>query len=97
MLLENIKQFVDEISKVELNHLDPMRVRIFLSGLIEEEEMRMSRYTTGVIPSLVNELNDLLDLVNDIEPAGKLHHDDLFDIAKGITTIRDKIVEEFLS
>ena len=62
MLLDNIKQFAEEISKVELNHLDPMRVRIFLSGLIEEEEMRMSRYTTGVIP-----------------------------------TIRDKIVEEFLS
>ena len=53
MLLENIKQFVDEISRVELNHLDPMRVRIFLSGLINEEEMRMSSYTTGVMPSLV--------------------------------------------
>ena len=59
MLLDNIKQFAEEISKVELNHLDPIRVRIFLSGLIEEEEMSMSRYTTGVIPSLVKELNDL--------------------------------------
>ena len=96
MLLENIKQFVDEISRVELNHLDPMRVRIFLSGLINEEEMRMSSYTTGVMPSLVKELNDLLDLVNDIEPASKLQHNDLFDIAKGISNIRDKIVEEFL-
>jgi hypothetical protein len=108
MLLENIKQFVDEISRVELNHLDPMRVRIFLSGLINEEEMRMSSYTTGVMPSLVKELNDLLDLVNDIEAdrdewkvkyndsTGKLQHDDLFDIAKGISNIRDKIIKEFL-
>ena len=96
MLLENIKQFVDEISRVELNHLDPIRVRIFLSGLINEEEMRMGGYTTGVIPSLVKELNDLLDLVNDIEPASKLQHDDLFEIATSLTTIRDKVVKEFL-
>tara|TARA_R100000664_G_scaffold28095_1_gene39139 strand:- start:782 stop:1075 length:294 start_codon:yes stop_codon:yes gene_type:complete len=96
MLLDNIKQFVDEISRVELNHLDPTRVRIFLLGLINEEEIRMSGYTTGVIPSLVNELNTLLDLVNDVEPASKLQHDDLFHIAKGITTIRNKIVKEFL-
>ena len=108
MLLENIKQFVDEISRVELNHLDPMRVRIFLSGLINEEEMRMSSCTTGVMPSLVKELNDLLDLVNDIEAdrdewkvkyndsTGKLQRDDLFDIAKGISNIRDKIIKEFL-
>lgn len=97
MLLDNIKQFVEEISKVELNHLDPMRVRIFLSGLIEEEEMRMSRYTTGVMPSLVKELNDLLDLVNDIEPASKLQHDDLFNLAKGISDVRDKVIKEFLT
>ena len=96
MLLENIKQFVEEISRVELNHLDPIRVRIFLSGLIQEEEMRMGGYTTGVIPSLVKELNDLLDLVNDIEPASKLQHDDLFEIATSLTTIRDKGVKEFL-
>jgi hypothetical protein len=54
MLLENIKQFVEEI------------------------------------------LNDLLDLVNDIEPASKLQHDDLFEIATSLTTIRDKVVKEFL-
>lgn len=96
MLLDNIKQFVEEISKVELNHLDPMRVRIFLSGLIQEEEMKISGYTTGVMPSLVKELNDLLDLVNDIEPASKLQNDNLFEIAKGISTVRDKIVKEFL-
>jgi Asp-tRNA(Asn)/Glu-tRNA(Gln) amidotransferase C subunit len=96
MLLENIKQFVEEISRVELNHLDPIRVRIFLSGLIQEEEMRMGGYTTEVIPSLVKELNDLLDLVNDIEPASKLQHDDLFEIATSLTTIRDKVVKEFL-
>jgi len=48
------------------------------------------------MPSLVKELNDLLDLVNDIEPASKLQHDNLFEIAKGITTVRDKIVKEFL-
>jgi hypothetical protein len=95
-LLENIKQFVEEISRVELNHLDPIRVRIFLSGLIQEEEMRMGGYTTEVIPSLVKELNDLLDLVNDIEPASKLQHDDLFEIATSLTTIRDKVVKEFL-
>jgi hypothetical protein len=96
MLLENIKQFVEEISRVELNHLDPIRVRIFLSGLIQEEEMRMGGYTTEVIPSLVKELNDLLDLVNDIKPASKLQHDDLFEIATSLTTIRDKVVKEFL-
>jgi hypothetical protein len=104
VLLHDLKNFLKEISITEIKHLDPVRVRIYIQGLIDSEERRMTDYKTGVMPSLVKELNDLLDLVNDIEAdrdewkvkyndsTGKLQRDDLFDIAKGISNIRDKIV-----
>tara|TARA_S200002703_G_scaffold20626_1_gene16934 strand:+ start:612 stop:947 length:336 start_codon:yes stop_codon:yes gene_type:complete len=109
VLLHDLKNFLKEISITEIKHLDPVRVRIYIQGLIDSEERRMTDYKTGVMPSLVKELNDLLDLVNDIEAdrdewkvkyndsTGKLQRDDLFDIAKGISNIRDRIVKEFLT
>ena len=92
VLLHDLKNFLKEISITEIKHLDPVRVRIYIQGLIDSEERRMTDYKTGVMPSLVKELNDLLDLVNDIEAdrdewkvkyndsTGKLQRDDLFDI-----------------
>ena len=67
VLLHDLKNFLKEISITEIKHLDPVRVRIYIQGLIDSEERRMTDYKTGVMPSLVKELNDLLDLVNDIE------------------------------
>lgn len=57
----------------------------------------MTDYKTGVIPNLIKDLNELLDLTNDIEPSSKLQHDDLFKLAKGISNVRDRIVKEFLA
>jgi hypothetical protein len=97
VLLHDLKNFLKEISITEIKHLDPVRVRIYIQGLIDSEERRMTDYKTGVIPNLVKDLNELLDLTNDIEPASKLQHDDLFKLAKGISNIRDRIVKEFLT
>ncbi len=97
VLSHDLKNFVDDISSRELVHLDPVRVRIYIQGLIDSEERRMTDYKTGVIPNLVKDLNELLDLTNDIEPASKLQHDDLFKLAKGISNVRDRIVKEFLT
>jgi hypothetical protein len=97
VLSHDLKNFVDDISSRELLHLDPVRVRIYIQGLIDSEERRMTDYKTGVIPNLVKDLNELLDLTNDIEPASKLQHDDLFKLAKGISNVRDRIVKEFLT
>ncbi len=97
VLLHDLKNFLKEISVTEIKHLDPVRVRIYVQGLIDSEERRMTDYKTGVIPNLVKDLNELLDLTNDIEPASKLQHDDLFKLAKGISNVRDRIVKEFLT
>jgi hypothetical protein len=97
VLLHDLKNFLKEISITEIKHLDPVRVRIYIQGLIDSEERRMTDYKTGVIPNLVKDLNELLDLTNDIEPASKLQHDDLFKLAKGISNVRDRIVKEFLT
>lgn len=97
LLLHDLKNFLKEISVTEIKHLDPVRVRIYVQGLIDSEERRMTDYKTGVIPNLVKDLNELLDLTNDIEPASKLQHDDLFKLAKGISNVRDRIVKEFLT
>ena len=66
MLLHDVKNLIKEISNKEIVHLDPTRIKIFLSGLVESEEHRMSNYKTGVIPNLVKDLNEMIDLVNDI-------------------------------
>jgi hypothetical protein len=97
VLSHDLKNFVDDISSRELVHLDPVRVRIYIQGLIDSEERRMTDYKTGVIPNLIKDLNELLDLTNDIEPYSKLQHDDLFKLAKGISNVRDRIVKEFLA
>jgi hypothetical protein len=97
VLSHDLKNFVDDISSRELVHLDPVRVRIYIQGLIDSEERRMTDYKTGVIPNLIKDLNELLDLTNDIEPSSKLQHDDLFKLAKGISNVRDRIVKEFLA
>jgi hypothetical protein len=97
VLLHDLKNFLKEISVTEIKHLDPVRVRIYVQGLIDSEERRMTDYKTGIIPSIVNDLNHLLDLANDFEPDSKLQHDDLFNLAKGISDVRDKIIKEFLT
>ena len=95
MLIDKIKEFIKEISNGELKHLDPIRIRIYLSGLVGSEEHRMSNYKTGVIPNLVKDLNEMIDLVNDIQyrSVGE-QEDDLFNISQRLSIVRDKIIKE---
>jgi hypothetical protein len=92
MLLHDVKNLIKEISNKEIVHLDPTRIKIFLSGLVESEEHRMSNYKTGVIPNLVKDLNEMIDLVNDIQyrSVGE-QEDDLFNISQRLSIVRDKI------
>jgi hypothetical protein len=94
MLLEDIKKFVKELSNGELTHLDPSRVRIYLSGLIDSEDERMSNYKTGVIPKLVSDLNATIDITNDIRPLSEQQEDGLFYLAQRLSIVRDTIIKE---
>tara|TARA_R110001583_G_scaffold64001_2_gene186565 strand:- start:100 stop:393 length:294 start_codon:yes stop_codon:yes gene_type:complete len=94
MLLEDIKKFVKELSNGELTHLDPSRVRIYLSGLVNSEDERMSDYKTGVIPKLVSDLNETIDMTNDIRPLNSQQEDSLFYLAQRLSLVRNIIIKE---
>jgi hypothetical protein len=94
MLLEDIKKFVKELSNGELTHLDPSRVRIYLSGLVNSEDERMSDYKTGVIPKLVSDLNETIDMTNDIRPLNSQQEDSLFYLSQRLSLVRNIIIKE---
>ena len=94
MLLEDIKKFVKELSNGELTHLDPSRVRIYLSGLVNSEDERMSDYKTGVIPKLVSDLNETIDMTHDIRPLNSQQEDGLFYLAQRLSLVRNIIIKE---
>lgn len=94
MLLEDIKKFVKELSNGELTHLDPSRVRIYLAGLIDSEDQRMSNYKTGVVPKLVSDLNETIDMTQAIHPLNLQQEDSLFYLAQRLSLVRDTIIKE---
>tara|TARA_R110000824_G_C15190918_1_gene674733 strand:+ start:1155 stop:1445 length:291 start_codon:yes stop_codon:yes gene_type:complete len=96
MLIDKIKEFIKEISNGELKHLDPIRIRIYLSGLVNSEELMMSEYKTGLIPTLTHDLNQILDEVNDLIPRSSEQDEAIFSIAKRIKTVRDRVVQELV-
>ena len=96
MLLEDIKKFVKELSNGELTHLDPNRVRIYLVGLIDSEDERMSNYKTGVVPKLVSDLNETIDMTQAIHPLNSQQEDSLFYLAQRISLVRNTIIKELL-
>ena len=96
MLLEDIKKFVKELSNGELTHLDPSRVRIYLAGLIDSEDERMSNYKTGVVPKLVSDLNETIDMTQAIHPLNSQQEDSLFYLAQRISLVRNTIIKELL-
>lgn len=96
MLIDEIKEFIKEISNRELKHLDPIRIRIYLSGLVNSEELIMSEYKTGLIPTLTHDLNQILDEVNYLIPRSSEQDEAFFSIAKRIKTVRDRVVQELV-
>lgn len=96
MLIDEIKEFIKEISNRELKHLDPIRIRIYLSGLVNSEELMMSEYKTGLIPTLTHDLNQILDEVNYLIPRSSEQDEAFFSIAKRIKTVRDRVVQELV-
>tara|TARA_R110000787_G_scaffold106641_2_gene214388 strand:+ start:2080 stop:2367 length:288 start_codon:yes stop_codon:yes gene_type:complete len=94
MLIQDIKNLILEISSKEIVHLEPTRIKIYLSGLVESEDRRMSDYKTGVIPNLVRDLNEMIDLINDVKYKSGEQEDELFNISQRLSIVRDTIVRE---
>lgn len=95
-LLTNIKFLVKELSSQEINHIDPLRMRITLQGLIDAEERQMSEYNTGFIPEILCDINDLIDLANDIMVDKNNKHEQLFTLALSLSLLKEKISKEFI-
>ena len=95
-LLTNLKFLVKELSSQEIKHIDPLRMRITLQGLIDAEENQMSEYNTGVIPEILCDINDLIDLANDIMVDKNNKHEQLFTLALSLSLLKEKISKEFI-
>ena len=54
----------------------------------------MSDYKTGVIPNLVRDLNEMIDLINDVKYKSGEQEDELFNISQRLSIVRDTIVRE---
>lgn len=95
-LLTNLKFLVKELSSQEIKHIDPLRMRITLQGLIDAEENQMSEYNTGFIPEILCDINDLIDLANDIMVDKNNKHEQLFTLALSLSLLKEKISKEFI-
>ncbi len=95
-LLTNLKFLVKELSSQEIKHIDPLRMRITLQGLIDAEENQMSEYNTGFIPEILCDINDLIDLANDIMVDKSNKHEQLFTLALSLSLLKEKISKEFI-
>ena len=95
-LLTNLKFLVKELSSQEIKHIDPLRMRITLQGLIDAEEKQMSEYNTGFIPEILCDINDLIDLANDIMVDKRNKHEQLFTLALSLSLLKEKISKEFI-
>ena len=95
-LLTNIKFLVKELSNQEIRHIDPLRMRITLQGLIDAEEERMTEYNTGFIPDILCDINDLIDLANDIMVDKHIKNEQLFTLALSLSLLKEKISKEFI-
>ena len=95
-LLTNIKFLVKELSNQEIRHIDPLRMRITLQGLIDAEEKRMTEYNTGCIPEILCDINDLIDLANDIMVDKHSRDEQLFTLALSLSLLKEKISKEFI-
>ena len=95
-LLTNIKFLVKELSNQEIRHIDPLRMRITLQGLIDAEEKRMTEYNTGFIPEILCDINDLIDLANDIMVDKHSKNEQLFTLALSLSLLKEKISKEFI-
>jgi len=90
-LLTNLK----ELSNQEIQHIDPLRMRITLQGLIDaEKEKEMTQYRTGVVPEILNEINDLIDLANDISISK--NEEQIFTLALSLSLLKEKVAKEFI-
>ena len=94
-LLTNIKFLVKELSNQEIRHIDPLRMRITLQGLIDAEEERMTEYNTGFIPEILCDINDLIDLANDIMVDKHSRNEQLFTLALSLSLLKEKISMKF--
>ena len=54
----------------------------------------MSDYKTGVIPKLVSDLNETIDMTNDIRPLNSQQEDSLFYLAQRLSLVRNIIIKE---
>ena len=54
----------------------------------------MSNYKTDVIPKLVSDLNEVIDITNDIRPLNEQQEDGLFYLAQRLSLVRDTIIKE---
>lgn len=95
-LLTNLKFLVKELSNQEIKHIDPLRMRITLQGLIDAEEKKMNEYNTGLIPQILCEVNDLIDLANDIMADSNENNEQLFTLALSLSLLKEKISKEFI-
>ncbi len=95
-LLTNIKFLVKELSNQEIRHIDPLRMRITLQGLIDAEEERMTEYNTGFIPEILCDINDLIDLANHIMVDKHSKNEQLFTLALSLSLLKEKISTEFI-
>ena len=95
-LLTNIKFLVKELSNQEIRHIDPLRMRITLQGLIDAEEERMTEYNTGFIPEILCDINDLIDLANDIMVDKHIKNEQLFTLFLSLSLLKEKISKEFI-
>ena len=95
-LLTNLKFLVKELSSQEIKHIDPLRMRITLQGLIDAEENQMSEYNTGFIPEILCDINDLIDLANDIMVDKHSKNEQLFTLALSLSLLKEKISKEFI-
>ena len=96
-LLTNLKFLVKELSNQEIQHIDPLRMKITLQGLIDaEKERKMTEYRTGVVPEILNEINDLIDLANDIMVDKHSRNEQLFTLALSLSLLKEKISKEFI-
>ena len=94
-LLTNLKFLVKELSNQEIQHIDPLRMRITLQGLIDaEKEKEMTEYRTGVVPEILNEINDLIDLANDISISK--NEEQIFTLALSLSLLKEKVAKEFI-
>ena len=89
-LLTNLKFLVKELSNQEIQHIDPLRMRITLQGLIDAE----TQYRTGVVPEILNEINDLIDLANDISISK--NEEQIFTLALSLSLLKEKVAKEFI-